>query len=97
MFVSGRLDLTNPNTPTPLVLATNTPARRITNISIQAELENAGPVFVGGSDVVSDPLGSSTGIALYPGESETFSATDAADIFVAGAAGDAVRFRAKAI
>lgn len=97
MFVSGRLDLVNPNTPTPLVAANATAARRITNIAIQAPIENTGPVAIGGSDVVNSPLGSSTGILLYPGESETLSATDAADVFVAGAAADAVRFRAKAI
>lgn len=98
MFVSGRLDLSAPNTPTPLVPRSNiTSARRITNITIQAPSTNAGSVFVGGSDVVSTPAGSTTGIELTPGASESFSATDATDVFVSGAAGDAVRFRAKAM
>lgn len=96
MFVSGRLDLVNAHAPTPLV-GLETPARRITNIAIQAEKENAGPVAVGGPDVESDPLTASTGILLYPGETESFSATDAADVYISGAAGDSVRFRAKAI
>lgn len=96
MFVSGRLDLANPNTATPLVSVSSN-ARRITNITIQASAANSGPVYVGGSDVVSTPIGSTTGIALKAGDSESFSATDAFDIFVAGAAGDSVRFRAKAI
>jgi hypothetical protein len=97
MFVSGRLDLTVPNTPTPLVAANATAARRITNVSIQAPKENSGPVAIGGSDVLDSPLANATGIFLYPGDTESFSATDAADVFVSGAAGDAVRFRAKAI
>lgn len=98
MFVSGRLDLTAPNTATPLVPAGYAGgARRITNITLQAASANSGPIYIGGSDVVSTPLGSTTGIALKAGESESFSATDAADVFVAGAAGDSVRFRAKAI
>ena len=97
MFVSGRLDLAAPDTPTPLVGPAAAPARRITNITIQAAAANSGPVYVGGADVVSTPIGSTTGIALAPGASESFSATDAADVFVAGPAGAAVRFRAKAL
>lgn len=98
MFVSGRLDLTNPHTPTPLVsLSDSSAARRITNIAVQAPKENSGPVAIGGIDVESDPIGSATGVLLYPGETESFSATDATDVFVSGAAGDAVRFRAKAL
>jgi hypothetical protein len=98
MFIDGRLDLITPNTPTPLVPpANNGPARRITNITLQAPSTNAASVFVGGSGVVSTPAGSTTGIELIPGATESFSVTDAADIFVAGPAAAVLRFRAKAI
>lgn len=98
MFSSGRLDLIQANTPTRLVPTTSaSAARRITNITLQTPASNPGSVFVGGSDVVSTPSGSTTGIELPPGVSESFSATDASDIYVAGPVGAAVRFRAKAI
>jgi hypothetical protein len=96
MFISGRLTLVAPDVATPLITGDH-PARRITNITLQAADANVGPVYVGGSDVVSTPIGSTTGIALQPGAAESFSATDAADVFVAGPAGNAVRFRAKAL
>ena len=98
MFISGRLNITIANTPTPLVPRSDiSAARRITNITVQAPSTNATPVYIGGADVVSTPAGNTTGIELAAGASESFSATDATDIFVAGAAGDAVRFRAKAM
>lgn len=98
MFTDGRTALAAPNVPQRLVALTDvTPARRITNITIQAPASNSASVFVGGATVVSTPAGSTTGVELAPGATESFSATDAADIYFAGAAGDVLRFRAKAL
>lgn len=98
MFVSGRKDLPAPNVATRLVPQGSQPANRITNISLQAPSTNAGSVFVGGSDVVSSPAAATTGIELTAGATESFSCSDAADVWVAAtSAADAVRYRAKSL
>jgi hypothetical protein len=95
MFCDGRKAITTPNSATRLVSPGNQPENRITNISLQVPPDSEG-VYVGGSGVVST-AGSETGIYIGPGGSDSFSATDAADVFIAGPANAVVRWRAKAL
>jgi hypothetical protein len=66
-----------------------TPCRRLT---VKALTSNDDPLYVGLSTVTADDDNDTGGLPLEPGEFFTFGASDVADVFILGTAGEGCAF-----
>lgn len=94
MFVSGGKTLGAANAVVRLVQPGTAADNRVTNVVIYS----SGTIAVGDSNVVATPAGAVVGALVTAGSSVSFSVTDLADVWVAGAAGgERVSWSAKAL
>ncbi len=101
MFISGGTDVPGTGVAVRLIAPNAVSAgHRITNATVQLPQSPVGGatfVAIGDENTVVSPAAAATGVQIYAGGSESLTATDLSDVWVASSVATRVTWHAKAV